>query len=227
MLEKIYNYANYSLSEEEKQSPSTPRNLTKEEQAVALRLLPKYFKDREEQIEKLVETMQVVPKKICGSTFFTTKTYEFIKEQFKSYPELMRQIKAEYFSNLLGMDWEVATEYVQNIDKLRTILENKTHSSRVKLSDFDFKMDYTKEDLEKARFEWRRAEDRWDNAMDRCMPYSRGPNSECLQLEEESKRAEEEYRKIERAFEFGDLIEKNPIKSATETYQKTIEKTIR
>lgn len=226
MLEKIYNYANYSLSEEEKQSPSTPRNLTKDEQAVALRLLPMYFKDSEEQIEKLVETMQIVPKRICGSTFFTTKTYEFIKQQFKSYPELMRQIKAEYFSNLLGMDWQVATEYVQNIEKLRTILENKTQSSRIKLSDFDFKMDYTKEDLEKARAEKRYYEDIEDREGDKCLPYGRESDT-YLRAKEDVARATEECTKIERAMEFGELIEKNPIKSATEEYKKTKENTIR
>lgn len=227
MLEKIYNYANYSLSEEEKLSPSTPRRLSKEEQEFALRLLPKYFKDSEEELISLVETIQIVPKKIAGSTFFTSKTYDFIKEQFREMPELMRQIKAEYFSNLLGMDWEVATVYVENMDKLRKIIANKTGSSKVKLSDFNFRTDYTQEDLEKARYEWRRAEERWDNALDRCMPYGRTPSKECLELEEESTRAEKEYRMIERSLEFGAIVEQTPIKSATATYTYRDEKTIR
>ena len=164
MLEKIYNYANSH------DTSSEPRHLTNEERAAALMLLPSYFKDSEEELEKLVTTMTVVPKRFYGSTFFTEKTYTFIKEQFKEFPELLRQIKAEYFSNLLGMNGEVAMKYVEDMDKLRTILAQKT-GTKVKLSDFDFKGEYTQEDLKKARWEMDRRENIWDNALDRCMPY--------------------------------------------------------
>ena len=220
MLEKIYNYANSH------DNSSEPRHLTNEERAAALMLLPSYFKDSEEELEKLVTTMTVVPKRFYGSTFFTEKTYTFIKEQFKEFPELLRQIKAEYFSNLLGMNGEVAMKYVEDMDKLRTILAQKT-GSKVKLSDFDFKGEYTQEDLKKARWEMDRRENIWDNALDRCMPYRREPNDECLQAEADFNNAQAEYKRIERALEFGELVERTPIKKATTEYVKTTDRTIR
>lgn len=230
MLEKVYNSANsYDESSE-------PRRLTDEEMRAALKLLPKYFRDSEEAIDNLVRTMKVVPKRFYGSTFFTESSLKFINEQFKEYPALMRQIKAEYFVNLLGMDGEVAMKYVEDMDNLKNILARKLDLTNVRFSDINYSMTCTKEDLEKALEDKRHYEDEEDREGDKCLPYGR-ESSSYLRAKENVASATESCKKISSALELGERIktmpeiverlEKAPIKSATEEYQKTQERTIR
>lgn len=135
-----------------KEEGSSPRPLKDSEKAPAIEVLSTYFVESKEELEDFVDSIEIVPSEINGSTFFTEKTY---KDMVRTYTKdnggdyYLVNAKAEYICNLLGIkilkkDSKNCTdEFWEIVDRINSIDKNgKPKNTDVK---------YTKQDLENAR----------------------------------------------------------------------------